>query len=75
MYIHDFLCNSLLNERMLFLDCLSLIHVFIESLPQTILQVGAIAVKSVLNNDHQCLYRKKNLESFIIKKSFDTGCE
>ena len=40
------------------LDSLSLIHIFIESLPQVVVQGGAIVNKSVVINDLQCLYSK-----------------
>ena len=58
-----------------FLDCLSLVHNFMESLPQAILQAGAIVVKSVVNNDQQCLYRKRNLEDYIAQKFHTTARE
>ena len=47
------------------MDSLSLIHVFLESLPQAILQAGAIVVKNVVNNDRQCLFSKFSLEHWI----------
>ena len=57
------------------MDCLTLIHNLMESLPQAILQAGAIVVKSVVNNDKQCLYRKPNLEKYIAEKFYMTARE
>ena len=47
------------------LDCLSLIHTFIESLPQAVLQAGAIVAKTVINNERQCFYPKETLERWL----------
>ena len=47
-----------------------------ESLPQAVLQAGAIIFKSVVNNDQQCFYGKKQLETWIGNKCynvFNTG--
>ena len=40
-----------------------------ESLPQAVLQAGAIIVKSVVNNDKQCFYHKSLLENWIGEKN------
>ena len=42
-----------------------------ESLPQAVLQAGAIVVKSVVNNDRQCFYNKNILENWIERKNYD----
>ena len=47
------------------LDCLSLIHVFMESLPQAVIQAGAIVFKSVVSNNEQCFYDKNTLEDWF----------
>ena len=36
-----------------------------ESLPQAVLQAGAIIVKNLVNNDRQCFYPKEILETWI----------
>ena len=52
------------------LDCLSLIHTFMESLPQAIMQAGAIVFKSVVSNNEQCFYNKYTLEDWINQAFF-----
>ncbi len=47
------------------LDSLSLIHTFMESLPQAVIQAGAIVFKSVVSNNEQCFYDKTTLEDWI----------
>ena len=61
----------MLSEKLRMLDCLSLIHIFMESLPQAVLQAGAIVVKSVVNNDRQCFHNKDIIESWIQQKFYD----
>ena len=61
--------NLLPFRRMVLLESLSLIHIFMESLPQAVLQAGAIVVKSVVNNDKQCFYHKSLLENWIGEKN------
>ena len=46
-------------------DCLSLIHIFMESLPQAVIQAGAIVFKSVVSNNEQCFYDKRTLEDWF----------
>ena len=47
------------------LDGLSLIHIFMESLPQAVIQAGAIVFESVVSNNEQCFYDKTTLEDWI----------
>ena len=62
-----------LNARKLvLLEGLSAIHVLVESLPQAMLQAGAIVIKSVVNNDLQCLYDKHVLEKWIEQGCFNS---
>ena len=53
--------HSLIGKKLTLLDCLSLIHTFVESLPHAVIQAGAIVVKTVINNDRQCFYPKETL--------------
>ena len=48
-------------------DCLSLIHIFMESLPQAVIQAGAIVFKSVVSNNEQCFYDKQTLEDWFVQ--------
>ena len=57
--------HSLIGKKLILLDSFSLIHTFMESLPQAVLQAGAIVVKSLVNNDRQCFYPKEVLEWWI----------
>ena len=59
------LSYSLIGKKLTLLDCLSLIHTFMESLPHAVLQAGAIVVKTVVNNDQQCFYPKETFERWI----------
>ena len=52
------------------LDCLSLIHTFMESLPQAVIQAGALVFKSVVSNNEQCFYDKSTLEDWISQAFF-----
>ena len=53
--------HSLIGKKLTLLDCLSLIHTFVESLPHAVIQAGALVVKTVINNDRQCFYPKETL--------------
>ena len=59
-----FLFNSLIGKKLDLLNCLSLIHTFMESLPHAVLQAGAIVVKTVVNNNQQCFYPKEAFEKW-----------
>ena len=41
-----------------------------ESLPQAVIQAGAIVFKSAVSNNEQCFYDKNTLEDFISQAFF-----
>ena len=65
MYPAFSLHYSQLDKKLGLLDSLSLVHVVFESLPQAVLQAGAIVVKSVVYNDQQCFFARGALERRI----------